>query len=48
MNLYNYLDNWCWEGVKLLREDSEDSMDDSDDSSSTSRDSSGETLPYDG
>ena len=45
MNLYNYLDNWCWEGDKLLREDSEESM---DDSGSTSGDSSGETLAYDG
>ena len=48
MNLYDDLDDWCWEGDELPGEDSEESMDDSEDSSSTSGDSSGETLPYDG
>jgi len=47
MNLYDDLNDWYWEGDKLSREDSEESMDDSEDNSSTSGDSSGKTLPYD-
>ena len=48
INLYDDLDDWCWEGNELPGEDSEESMDDSEDSSSTSGDASGKTLPYDG
>jgi len=48
MNLYDDLDDWCWEGDELPGEDSEESMDDSEDRSNTSGDSNGKTLPYDG
>ena len=48
MDLYDDLDDWCWEGDELLGKESEESMDNSEDNNSTSRDSSGETLPYDG
>ena len=48
MDLYDDMENWCCAGDEVPGEDSEEGMDDSEDSSSTSRDSSEETLPYEG
>jgi len=48
IDLYDDIDDWCWERDELPGEDSEESMDDSEDSSSNSGDASRETLPYNG